>query len=81
MLTCSLLNAGDAPHIVSRQPGHFGSYLLGIEDRPLVVSIVQRLAAELSIPVFCKIRLLDTVPETIALCKALVKACERNRMV
>lgn len=54
--------------------GHFGSYLLGQEDRKLVVSIVKTLAEGLSIPVFCKIRLLDTVPETVDLCKALAGA-------
>ena len=54
--------------------GHFGSYLLGEEDRELVVSIVKTMAAGLTIPVFCKIRLLESVPETIALCKALAGA-------
>lgn len=54
--------------------GHFGSYLLGIEDRPLVLSIVSTLSSNLKIPVFVKIRLLDTVPETITLCKQLAEA-------
>jgi tRNA-dihydrouridine synthase 1 len=48
--------------------GHFGSYLLGQEDRDLVLRIVRTLSASLSIPVFVKIRLLDTVEETFELC-------------
>ena len=40
--------------------GHFGAYLLGAEDRRLVLSIVRELAAGLSVPVFCKIRILPT---------------------
>jgi tRNA-dihydrouridine synthase len=54
--------------------GHFGSYLLGVEDRALVVSIVKTLAEGLSIPVFCKIRLLESVMETVELCRALAAA-------
>ena len=51
--------------------GHFGSYLLGEEDRGTVLSIVRALSANLSIPVFVKIRLLDSVPDTIELCTQL----------
>jgi tRNA-dihydrouridine synthase 1 len=54
--------------------GHFGSYLLGDEDRELVLSVVKTLASNISIPVFVKIRLLNTVSETITLCKQLVAA-------
>ena len=54
--------------------GHFGSYLLNPEDRPLVLSLVRTLADNLSIPVFAKIRLLDTVPDTIELCQQLIEA-------
>lgn len=54
--------------------GHFGSYLLADEDRPLIISIVSKLSSNISIPVFVKIRLLDTVPETIKLCDELFQA-------
>ena len=54
--------------------GHFGSYLLGPEDREVVLSMVRELRANLTIPVFVKIRLLDTVDETIELCRQLVEA-------
>ena len=51
--------------------GHFGSYLLGPEDRDLVVSIIRAGRQAVSIPIFAKIRLLDTLDETIELCKQL----------
>lgn len=54
--------------------GHFGSFLLGVEDRELVLSMVRTASSSLSIPVFVKIRLLDTVEETILLCKQLAEA-------
>jgi tRNA-dihydrouridine synthase 1 len=51
--------------------GHFGSYLLGKEDRDLVLSIVRAAVKAVSIPIFCKIRLLDTLEETVKLCRQL----------
>jgi tRNA-dihydrouridine synthase 1 len=51
--------------------GHFGSYLLGEEDRELVLRIVETLASQISIPVFVKIRLLDTPEDTLTLCTQL----------
>ena len=54
--------------------GHFGSFLLDEVDRPLILNIVRTLAHGLSIPVFVKIRLLSTVPETIRLCEQLADA-------
>lgn len=54
--------------------GHFGSYLLDDADRPLVLDIVRTLARNLSIPIFVKIRLLNTLPETITLCRQLKEA-------
>lgn len=54
--------------------GHFGSYLLDPEDRPLVLSIVKTVSESVSIPVFVKIRLLNTVPETIELVNQLAEA-------
>jgi len=47
--------------------GHYGSYLLDPVDRPLVLSLVRAAVAAVTIPVFVKIRLLNTLPETIAL--------------
>ena len=54
--------------------GHFGSYLLGEEDRERVLSIVRTLSTNLTIPVFVKIRLLDTVEDTLRLCMQLEEA-------
>lgn len=54
--------------------GHFGSYLLDPVDRPLVLSMVRTLSTNLRVPVFVKIRLLNTVEESIALCQQLVEA-------
>lgn len=54
--------------------GHFGSYLLDSKDRELVISIVQAGAAAVKIPIFVKIRLLDTVEETAELCRQLYEA-------
>ncbi|KAL7541722.1 hypothetical protein ACHAXR_011148 [Thalassiosira sp. AJA248-18] len=51
--------------------GHFGSYLLGDDDRELVLDIVRAGSQAVSIPIFVKIRLLDTVEETIKLCHQL----------
>ena len=54
--------------------GHFGSYLLDEEDRPLVINIVKTLSSNLKIPVFVKIRLLSTLKDTIKLCFQLAAA-------
>ncbi|CAJ1962933.1 unnamed protein product [Cylindrotheca closterium] len=54
--------------------GHFGSYLLDSKDRELVISIVQAGAAAVNIPIFVKIRLLDTFDETAELCRQLYEA-------
>lgn len=51
--------------------GHFGSYLLGDDDRELVLNIVRAGSKAVSIPIFVKIRLMDTVEETIKLCHQL----------
>ncbi|CAE7277969.1 Dus1l [Symbiodinium pilosum] len=50
---------------------HFGAYLLEKKDRGLVCSIVKRLSEALPIPVFCKIRLLDELEETLELVRQL----------
>jgi tRNA-dihydrouridine synthase 1 len=54
--------------------GHYGSFLLDPEDRQLICDMVKKLSQNISIPVFVKIRLLDTLPETIELCQQLVDA-------
>src|SRR6056300_83762 len=51
--------------------GHFGSYLLGNDDRELVLSIIRAGSRAVSKPIFVKIRLLDTIEETIELCHQL----------
>jgi len=54
--------------------GHFGSFLLDPEDRPLVLKMVNTLSTNLSIPLFVKIRLLNSVDETTELCQQLITA-------
>lgn len=54
--------------------GHFGSYLLDRQDRELICNMVRAGAQASSLPIFCKIRLLDTLPETIELCQQLQDA-------
>lgn len=51
--------------------GHFGSYLLNDEDRPLILDIVKTGNEAVRIPIFVKIRLLNTLEETILLCQQL----------
>jgi tRNA-dihydrouridine synthase 1 len=53
---------------------HFGSFLLDDEDRDLVINIVKTVSSNISIPVFCKIRLLDTIEKTIVLCQQIIDA-------
>jgi len=48
--------------------GHFGSYLLGDSDRTLIMDIIRAASQAVSIPIFVKIRLLDTIEDTIKLC-------------
>jgi tRNA-dihydrouridine synthase 1 len=64
------LNLG-CPQKIARR-GNYGAFLLNQSD--LVCSIVSHLHQHLSIPVTCKIRLLPTWEETIALCRALQDA-------
>jgi tRNA-dihydrouridine synthase 1 len=52
----------------------FGAYLLDEEHWDLLVEIVAGLAAALSVPVLCKIRLLPSIEDTIRLCKRLEEA-------
>jgi tRNA-dihydrouridine synthase 1 len=54
--------------------GHFGSYLLEPKDRKLICSIIRKASNEVSIPIFVKIRLLNTIEETIELCTQLKDA-------
>eukprot|EP00934_Nitzschia_sp_Nitz4_P006794 Nitzschia sp. Nitz4//scaffold18_size181773//74720//76483//NITZ4_001916-RA/size181773-processed-gene-0.15-mRNA-1//1//CDS//3329540014//6784//frame0 len=54
--------------------GHFGSYLADAKDRELVLSIVRAGVAAVSLPIFVKIRLLDTYEETLELVSQLYQA-------
>ena len=51
--------------------GHFGSYLLDQKNRELVISLIEVAVAAVSIPIFVKIRLLDTYEETLELVQQL----------
>lgn len=51
--------------------GHYGSYLLEPNDRQLICNIISTATKVVTIPIFVKIRLLDTLPETIELVKQL----------
>jgi tRNA-dihydrouridine synthase 1 len=54
--------------------GHFGSYLLDPKDRQLIINIVKAGVAAVSIPIFVKIRLLNTYEETHELLRQLYDA-------
>jgi len=58
----------------SAHSGHYGAFLLDPPDRPLVLKIVERLARGLRVPVFCKVRLLEDLHETLAFAKQLEAA-------
>lgn len=53
---------------------HFGSYLLEPKDRELICDIVRMASRNVSVPIFCKIRLLNTIEDTIQLCQQLKDA-------
>eukprot|EP01050_Picozoa_sp_SAG11_P030854 SAG11_NODE_9311_length_923_cov_1.446602_1_plen_207_part_10 len=56
----------------SARAGHFGAFLcVEPADRLLVLRIVSALAKQLTVPVFCKIRLLDELDETLAFAEQL----------
>ena len=48
--------------------GRFGSYLLKDDEHEVVFAMVRALSKALKVPVFCKIRLLETVAKTVAFC-------------
>lgn len=54
--------------------GHFGSYLLDPKDRALLLDIVKAGSQAVNIPIFVKIRLLDTYDETLELVKQIYAA-------
>ena len=59
----------------SAHSGHFGAFLcVTPADRQLVLRIVSTLARSLSVPMFCKIRLLDEWDETLLFVEQLVAA-------
>ena len=49
--------------------GNFGSYLLRDEEHAKVFSMVEALSKHITVPVFCKIRLLERIEDTIAFCQ------------
>jgi hypothetical protein len=60
------LNLG-CPQRVAAQ-GHYGSFLLDPVDRPLVLDMVRTGSKGISIPMFVKIRLLNSIEETVRTC-------------
>ncbi|KAG8892524.1 hypothetical protein FRB99_002654 [Tulasnella sp. 403] len=54
--------------------GHYGGYLLGRKDWPLVEEIVSLLASSLHVPVHTKIRLCNPASDTPVLCQKLAGA-------
>lgn len=56
------------------QDGHYGSFLLDKRDWSLVESIVRAMDASVSVPVTCKIRLLQTEQQTLQFCGRLQAA-------
>ncbi|EIM88899.1 FMN-linked oxidoreductase [Stereum hirsutum FP-91666 SS1] len=66
------LNLG-CPQEAARE-GHYGAYLLGQKDWPLVESLVSSLVQSLPIPVSTKLRLCQPTPSTVTLAKRLEHA-------
>ena len=58
----------------SARSGHFGAFLCDQVDRKLLLTIVSTLSRSLSVPFFCKIRLLDDLDETLEFVKQLQDA-------
>jgi nifR3 family TIM-barrel protein len=56
------------------QEGHYGSYLLDRRDWELVEAMVAEMANRVSVPVTCKIRLLQTQEQTIEFARRLQRA-------
>ena len=54
--------------------GHFGAFLCDAADRTLLLNIVATLSRSLSVPFFCKIRLLDELDDTLAFVQQLEDA-------
>ena len=54
--------------------GHYGAYLLGQKDWPVVESMVSSMCSSFAVPVSAKLRLCQPVPKTHELAKRL-EAC------
>lgn len=54
--------------------GHYGAYLLDKKDWETVFRIVRTLRTHLTVPIFCKIRLLPTLEMTSEFCRKLEQA-------
>ena len=59
------------PQGIARK-GYYGSFLL--ENTELITNIVRKLVEGLKVPVTCKVRVLKTEEDTIALCKSIEEA-------
>jgi len=66
------LNLG-CPQRAARS-GRFGAFLCDAADRALLLRIVSTLSRSLCVPLFCKIRLLDEIDETLAFAQQLQDA-------
>lgn len=64
------LNLGCPQHIARR--GHYGSYLM--EDWPLIFSLINILHINLKVPVTAKMRVYESVEETVAYARMLERA-------
>ena len=58
----------------SAQSGHFGAFLCDPCDRKLLLNIVSTLSRSLSVPFFCKIRLLNELDDTLEFAQQLQDA-------
>ena len=63
----------------SAQSGHFGAFLCEPADRRLLLSIVSTLARSLTVPFFCKIRLLDELDDTLEFAQQLQVCASRRQ--
>lgn len=69
--SCDAIDLNLGCPLPAAQTKGFGASLLRRESWPRVAALVRALAAAVALPVFAKIRLLDTAAETIELCELL----------